>query len=79
MSLGIPPHKIEIMLESNPQKSRILVGRLAVLPSVWGRRLIVDLLEQYIQYIYIYKHYAYIYIYIYIYAYYDLQFYTHLK
>ena len=30
MGLGIPPLKIEIMLESNPLKSRILVWRLAV-------------------------------------------------
>ena len=30
MGLGIPPLKIEILLESNPLKSRILVRRLAV-------------------------------------------------
>ena len=30
ISLGIPPLKTKIMLESNPLKSRILVRRLAV-------------------------------------------------
>ena len=30
MGLGIPPLNIKIMLESNPQNSRILVWRLAV-------------------------------------------------
>ena len=30
MGLGIPPLKIKMMLESNPLKSTILVGRLAV-------------------------------------------------
>ena len=30
MGLGIPPLRIKIMLESNPLKSRILVGRLTV-------------------------------------------------
>ena len=31
MGLGIPPLNIKIMLESNPLKSTMLVGRLAVL------------------------------------------------
>ena len=30
MDVRIPPLKIKILLESNPPKSRILVGRLAV-------------------------------------------------
>ena len=30
MNLGIPPLKIKIMLESNPLKSTMLVGRLGV-------------------------------------------------
>ena len=30
MGLGIPPLEIKIMLESNPLRSRIVVGRLAV-------------------------------------------------
>ena len=33
MGLGIPPLKLDIMPESNPLKSRVLVRRLAVLPS----------------------------------------------
>ena len=33
MSLGIPPVKIQILLESNPRKSAMLVGRFAVPPS----------------------------------------------
>ena len=31
MGLGIPPLRIQIMLESNPLKSTMLVGRLGVL------------------------------------------------
>ena len=34
MDMRIPPLKVEIMLESNPPKSRILVRRLAVPESV---------------------------------------------
>ena len=33
MGLGIPPHKIKVLLESNPLKSRILVRRLAVIEA----------------------------------------------
>ena len=34
MGLGIPALKIKIVLESNPPKSTMLVGRLAVVVSV---------------------------------------------
>ena len=34
MDMRIPPLKIEILLESNPLKSRILVRRLAIAVSV---------------------------------------------
>ena len=33
MGLGIPPLKINMMLESNPLKSTMLVGRLGVLST----------------------------------------------
>ena len=36
MGLGIPPHRIKILLESNPLKSRILVRRLGVLRNWHG-------------------------------------------
>ena len=38
MGLGIPPLEIQITLESNPLKSRILVRRLAVLSLVRSSR-----------------------------------------
>ena len=38
MGLGIPPLETKIMLESNPLKSRILVGRLAVTERALGGR-----------------------------------------
>ena len=36
--MRIPPLKIMILLESNPLKSRILVGRLAVICQGWGQQ-----------------------------------------
>ena len=72
MGLGIPPLRIDIMLESNPRTSTILVGGLAVCASEVSR--IGDVLASlktcvyavciHIQYITIY---IYIYVYIYIY------------
>ena len=59
MDLGIPPHKLKIMLESSPPKSRVLVRRLAI-----DARLLPRI------YLYVYTcMYVCIYIYIYIYEY----------
>ena len=45
MGLGIPPLKFKIMLESNPLKSTMLAGRVAVVMLIWTH-----------SYVYVYGH-----------------------
>ena len=63
MGLGIPLLRIEIMLESSPLKSRMLVRRLAVLPQRPRRHCMDTCIYIYIYALYIYIIFVYIYIY----------------
>ena len=92
MDMGIPPPRIQVMLESNPLKSIMLVRRLTVSGALVGvggsdfssvggvsprARALSPLIQQYLSlYIYIYI-YIYIYTCIYIYIYIYIYICTH--
>ena len=84
MGLGIPPLKIEIVLESDPPKSTMLVGGLGVLIPAHGRqearavREFRGVGEEHLGRHYLSNTYKCVYIYIYIYMYRSLSLYTYI-